>query len=170
MIYDSGAETHFWHLCLSDFAVIKCCEVRSKPLLGDIMPVGCLIMFIQIYYCYYKWLVMLVLYCRFTHSHMDELDWSGFFEIRIERQRKTDTCLSGHMSTSKTNICWSTEERHLLTFCISSLFNCPEKNNDCWNKHGSPPKSKGWDREWENISLTFNTLRNDGIWVRYGVR
>lgn len=91
----------------------------------------------------------------------------GLFEELIERKRKMDTCLSGHMLTSKTTQCWSTEERHLLTFRISSPFNSLEKNS---NKHGSPPKSKGWDREWENISLTFNTLRNDGICGKYGVR
>lgn len=80
-------------------------------------------------------------YRTLTHMVQSSLRMSWQW-ISVERKRKTDTCLSSHMSTSKTSQCLSNNEQHLLIFYLNSLFSFWEKNNEVWwNKYGSPAKS-----------------------------
>lgn len=143
MIYESGVKNALLTSQLKCFHSDKVLwgQIQASALWHHAHRVS-LIMFIQIYYCCYKWLVMIVPYCRIALAQMlpntERMSCGTEERIQTERKRKTDTCLPGHMSTSKTTKCWSMEERHLLTFCIGS----PEKNNkDCWNEYGSPTKS-----------------------------
>lgn len=97
-----------------------------------------LIVFIQLYYCYYKWLVMIAPYCSIA-------DCMGLFEdwllVGRKKKKRTPVCQAACRLPKPINVDLLKRDSFSLSVSVQ-LFNSPEKNNmDCGKKYGSPTKN-----------------------------